>query len=129
VLVLGLGIITGKSTTSYTFIQQRVYQPLSNAAWSIMSVYYIAAVYTVFRVRNLDAVILMIAALIVIFHNAPAVATVWPPIDTLSNWIADVPGAATFRGTYITVGVGLVALAVRVVLLIEKRFLVGGEGE
>ena len=128
-LVLGLGVAFGTSTESYTFIQQRIYQPLSTSAWSIMSVYYIAAIYTVFRVRNMDALILTIAALIVILHNAPAVASIWPPIDTLSNWISDVPGAATFRGTYISVGIGLVALAIRVMLLVEKRFIVGGGEE
>jgi hypothetical protein len=94
-----------------------------------MSVYYIAAIYTVFRARNLDAIIFAIAALIVVLHNSPAVVSMYPIFDDMSNWISDVPGAATFRGTYITVGVGLVALAIRVMLLVEKRFIVGGEEE
>jgi hypothetical protein len=128
-LVLVLGIVSGTSAESYTWIQQAIFQPLSISAWSIMSVYYIAAIYTVFRARNLDAMIFAIAALIVVLHNAPAVVSVYPIFDDMSNWISNVPGAATFRGTYITVGVGLVALAIRVMLLVEKRFIVGGEEE
>ena len=125
VLLLGIGY--GTTNESYTWIQQVVYQPLSLSAWSIMSVYYIAAIYTVFRVRNVDAMLLAVAALIVILHNAPAVVSVFPIFDDMSNWISSVPGAATFRGTTISVGVGLVALAMRVMLMVEKRFIVGGE--
>jgi hypothetical protein len=128
-IVLVLGVVSGTSAETYTWIQQRIFQPLSISAWSIMSVYYIAAIYTVFRARNLDAIIFAIAALIVVLHNSPAVVSMYPIFDDMSNWISDVPGAATFRGTYITVGVGLVALAIRVMLLVEKRFIVGGEEE
>jgi hypothetical protein len=65
--------------------------------------------------------------MIVVLNNAPAVAAYLPQIKTMAGWLQDIPGTSGIRGAYITIGIGLVALALRVMLLIEKKFFIGGE--
>lgn len=126
-IVLLIGIPLGTRNPNYMWIQKNVYTPTSAAVWGIMGFYYVAACYTVFRVRNLDALVLFASALFVVLNNAPAFAAAWPPINAIAGWFQDVPGTSGIRGAYITIGVGLVALAIRVMLLIEKRFFIGAE--
>jgi len=122
--VLIMGLTLGPSYPIYMWLQKNIYTPTSAAVWGIMGFYYVAACYTVFRVRNIDALVLFISALIIVLHNAPAVVAVWPPIHKIAAWVQDIPGTSGIRGCYITVGVGLIALAVRVILLIEKEVFV-----
>jgi hypothetical protein len=122
-----MGITLGTKTSIYMWIQQNVYTPTSAAVWAIMAFYYVAACYQVFRVRNMDALILFITALIVVLNNSPAVAAALPITKVLATWLQDVPGTSGIRGCYITVGIGLVALAIRIILRKEKGFFVGTE--
>jgi len=126
-IMLLIGIPFGTAQSQYMWIQRNIYTPTSAAVWGIMGFYYVAACYSVFRVRNVDAFILFASGLIVVLNNAPAIAAFWPQINAIAGWVQDVPGTSGIRGCYITVGVGLVALAIRVIMLIEKRFFVGGE--
>jgi hypothetical protein len=126
-IVLLIGIPLGSQNSNYMWIQQNIYTPTSAAVWGIMGFYYVAACYTVFRVKNMDAVILFTCAMIVVLNNAPAVAAYLPQIKPMAGWLQDIPGTSGIRGAYITIGIGLVALALRVMLLIEKKFFIGGE--
>lgn len=128
-VMIVIGIPFGTSQSQYMWLQMNVYTPTSAAVWGIMGFYYVAACYSVFRVRNIEAAILFVSGLIVVLNNAPAVAAFWPQIKGIAGWVQDVPGTSGIRGCYITVGIGLVALAIRVMLLIEKQFFVGGEGD
>jgi len=127
-IVLLIGIPLSTKNPNYMWIQKNVYTPTSAAVWGIMGFYYVAACYQVFRVRNIDSLVLFASALVVVLNNAPAVAAAWPPINAIAAWFQDVPGTSGIRGAYITIGIGVVALAIRVMLLIEKQFFVGGEG-
>ena len=127
IIVLSIGVTLGPRVSIYMWIQQNVYTPTSAAVWAIMAFYYVAACYHVFRVRNTDALILFVSALIVVLNNSPAVAAAWPGFKILATWLQDVPGTSGIRGCYITVGIGLVALAIRIMLRKEKGFFVGPE--
>ena len=128
ILTIVIGIPFGTKNPNYMWIQMNVYTPTSAAVWGIMGFYYVAACYQVFRVRNVEALILFASAIIVVLNNAPAFAAAWPPINDLAAWLQNIPGTSGIRGCYITVGIGLVALALRVMLQKEKGFFAGAEG-
>ncbi len=120
-----VGIVLDTTSAQYQFIFQKVFSPLSIAFWSIMAFYYIAAIYRSFRPKSLEAVVLLVSGFLVVTKNAPIIGAVAPWWEYLGSWIMDVPAVGGMRGLIIGVGVGVVALGIRVLLQMEERSIVG----
>jgi hypothetical protein len=71
-----------------------------------------AAAYRAFRVKSLEATILLITALVVCFANTP-ISAMADPIRDIQLWILSVPTVGAYRAITISVACGLVALGVR----------------
>jgi len=104
---------------------------LDSAMFALLAFYIASAAYRAFRVRTLEAALLMIAALVVMLGVVKVgyVMTSWIPvqsplaffrIDNLSQWIMDWLNMPGQRAVMIGVAVGSLAMSMRLWLSLER---------
>jgi len=129
---------------SYRWIYDFILVPLNATMFSLLAFYIASAAFRAFRARNLDATILLSAAIVVMVARVPAgemlgntishafssVLGDWTliflPENFLSqfmNWIVDVPNTAARRAIFIGAALGAIATGLRIILGIERSHL------
>jgi hypothetical protein len=126
------GILTAPdgSDTPFYWMTRSLFNPLQAAMFSLLAFYIASAAFRAFRVRNIDATILIVAAFIVMLGRTPMGEYVlaWLPggerwLPSVTEWIMAVPNAAAQRGIIIGAALGAAALSLRVILGIERSYL------
>jgi hypothetical protein len=120
----GFGL--GFSNPQYLFIFNNILNPLGGTMYSILAFFITSAAYRAFRARNVEASLVLVAGTIVVMSNGPLFTSALPFLVTWKNWILDVPNLATRRGVMIGGALGAIALAMRVLLGVERGYLRGG---
>lgn len=102
---------------------EAVYGPLMATLYSLLGFFVASAAYRAFRLRSLEASVLLGAAFVVLLGRTPLgtwLSDLLPRglsmlrIDTLSVWIMRVPNVAGQRAILIGIAVGVVALTLRI---------------
>jgi hypothetical protein len=128
--------------TWFEWAQDATFTPLQATMFSLLAFYVASAAFRAFRARNVEASILLAAAMIVMLGvnpygialfswvpaigNAPGGAEFLP---WLTNWVMNVPNAAAQRGIIIGAALGASAMSLRVLLGIERGHLGLGKGD
>jgi hypothetical protein len=136
VVTVAFGLIEGRdfqaSGTRSTWIYDQVYSSMSSAMFSLLAFFIASAAFRAFRIRTREAALLAAAAFIVMLGRVPlgGVFTDNLPhelrIETVAQWILDVPQNAANRAILIGAALGVMATGLRVILGIERSYL-GGE--
>jgi len=119
----------GQQDDLYRNLYNNTIVPLNATMYSVLVFYIASAAYRAFRVRTLEATILLITAAIVMLGKAPigeAVFGSW--VVDATNWILDIPNVAGMRGIQLGATLGGLAMALRVLVGIERTHF-GGTGE
>ncbi len=122
-------------------------QQMDAAMFSIIAFYILSAAYRAFRIRSVEATILLATALIVILSLMGLAASIWGmPIDALSphitlngqsvpdpgsfiqnfrleniaKWLTDALQTSSLRGIDFGIGIGALAMGMRLWLSLEK---------
>ncbi|MBT9156059.1 MAG: hypothetical protein DDT37_01035 [Firmicutes bacterium] len=103
-----------------------LYNPLAGAMFALLAFYIASAAYRAFRLRSLEATILLVAAVIVMLGAAPVGALIWDYFPSLQGWLLRVPNLAGQRGIIIGAALGGFATSLRILLGLERGHL-GGE--
>lgn len=102
------------------------------AMFAILAFFIISAAYRAFRIRSAEATLLMLAALVVMLGQIPigqAITNGLPErgaylslfrLDNISNWLLTVVNAPAQRAINFGLGVGALAIALRVWLSLER---------
>lgn len=116
--------------TPFYWMTRNMFNPLQAAMFSLLAFYIASAAFRAFRVRNVEATILLIAAFLVMLGRTPLGEYVfsWAPggttwLPTITEWIMAVPNTAAQRGIIIGAALGAAALSLRVILGIERSYL------
>lgn len=135
VVTVALGLIEGRdfqaAGTRSTWIYDQVYSSMSSAMFALLAFFIASAAFRAFRIRTTEAALLAMAALIVMMGRVPlgAVLTAGLPrelrVETLAQWILDVPQNAANRAILIGAALGVMATGLRVILGIERSYLSG----
>jgi hypothetical protein len=132
----GLGQNPQGGATPFYWITINFFNPLQAAMFSLLAFYIASAAFRAFRVRNVEASILLIAAIIVMLGRIPFGETLfaWIPggerwLPSLTEWIMNTPNAAAQRGIIIGAALGAASLSLRVILGIERSYLGLTQGE
>jgi hypothetical protein len=112
-----------------------LYQGMDAAMFSLIAFFILSAAYRAFRIRSVEASILMVSALIVLLGLSFGVLlTMWVPdsglaanfrMETWSSWILQVISAPALRAIDLGIGLGMLAMALRIWLGIERGALFG----
>ncbi len=105
------------------WIYNDIFTSITTAVICFALFYEVSGAYRAFRVRNIDALLLVVAGFILIIHFAPFYESVAPGFTVLPDWILNVPAMGASRGILIGVAIGTIAIAVRNLLGYEKTHL------
>jgi hypothetical protein len=135
VATVALGLIEGRgfqeAGTRSTWIYDQVYSSMSSAMFALLAFFIASAAFRAFRIRTAEAALLAVAAFIVMMGRVPlgGVLTAGLPrewrIETVAQWILDVPQNAANRAILIGAALGVMATGLRVILGIERSYLSG----
>jgi hypothetical protein len=126
----GLGARPDGGATPFHWMTINFFNPLQAAMFSLLAFYIASAAFRAFRVRNVEATILLGAAMLVMLGRIPFGEYVLPvniqgerAIPWLTEWIMNTPNAAAQRGIIIGAALGAASLSLRVILGIERAYL------
>lgn len=120
----------------FDFAYDGIFSPLQSTMFSILAFFVASASYRAFRARNLEASLLLGAALIILVGRTfvGVVLTGWLPdslsflhIPNLSNWILSTVNLAGQRAILIGIGLGVISTSLKIILGIERSYLGGRE--
>jgi hypothetical protein len=115
----------------YLGLFQGGYISLSSTMFSLLAFYMAAAAFRAFRLRSIEASVLVIAAFLVMLGQVPLgmAATSWLPkaglasnfrIENIALWILGVINMAGLRAVGFGIGVGALAMSLRLWLNLER---------
>jgi len=110
----------------YLFLYNNGQLILSQAQFSLLAFFMTSGVYRAFRARNVESALVLIAGVLTICYNAPAIVATYPFFADIRGILNDIPNLALNRAVTIGTAIGTVILAVRILLGIERGFLRGG---
>lgn len=111
---------------AYGWVFEFILTPLNATMFALLAFYIASAAFRAFRARNLEATVLLVAAVIVMIARVPlgeSLPVVGDHLPHLMNWIMDVPNVAARRAIFIGAALGTVATALRVILGLERTHL------
>ncbi len=135
VLLAGLGVMavygliggTGVHP-SFQWMFVNMVSPLQSTMFALLSFYVASAAYRAFRAKNVEASILLVAAIVVMMGRIPLGDMVTGGRMTpLSEWIMSIPNAAAQRGIIIGAALGAASMSIRIILGIETTYLGSGK--
>jgi len=121
-------IFLGKQHPAYDFMFTNIYSPMGSAMFAMLVFYIASAAYRAFRFRSIEATLLLITGILVMFGNAPIGRQMWSQAPVISTWVMKVVNVAGQRGIMISAAVGAISTSLRVLLGIERGYL-GGAGQ
>lgn len=124
-----ISFAVGQQHQLYKNLYNNTIVPLNATMYSLLVFYIASSAYRAFRVRTVEATMLLIAAAIVMLGKAPigeAVLGKW--VAQATSWILDIPNVAGMRGIQLGATLGGLAMALRVLVGIERTHF-GGTGE
>jgi hypothetical protein len=115
-ITLILGLVFGLNSSLYESFYNLTFGPLNVAMTGLFIFYVTSASYRVFRIRNLEILVLFLATSFVMLQNAPIGEAIWGGFPILGNWIMSVPNTAGQRALLITASMGAAVFGLRVIL-------------
>jgi hypothetical protein len=126
----------GTQLTAFDFLFNGLLQQMDAAMFSIIAFYILSAAYRAFRVRSVEATVLLSAALIVMLSLMGAVEYMWNQgvhgmlgngafsdnftLTEISKWIRDTFQNSGLRALDFGVGLGALAMGLRLWLSLER---------
>ncbi len=123
------GTIQEGSAFNWVFLNVQV--PLQSTMFSLLAFFIASAAYRAFRLRSLEAGMLLISAIIVMLGRVPLgqLLTRGLPEQATLPWLTETimayPNMAAFRGILMGAALGVMAMGLRVILGIERSYLGG----
>jgi hypothetical protein len=87
--------------------------PLESTMYSLLA----------FLARNKEALLLLLAAVVVMLGRVPIGSSIWHGFPNVTEWIMSYPNAAAKRGIMIGIDLGLISMALRMILGIERSYM------
>jgi hypothetical protein len=116
IITLGACIIGGQRGPETTWIFTYILAPSGQALYSTTAFYISTAGYRIFRFRNLDAAVLLISGLIIMWSVLPLFTGPFPFIVTVASWLNNVPVIAGYRAFVMGTSLGSIGLGLRIML-------------
>jgi hypothetical protein len=120
------GVVLGSADSSYIYMFQNIIVPLDSTMFSLTGFFMASAAYRAFRVRSKEALVLLVAAVLVMLGQAPVGEAFWSGFPTIAQWIMDVPNTAGVRALIIGIAIGMLSLTIRMLTGHEKGYLGAG---
>ncbi len=128
----GIAAPVDEAGSLFAMMYTSVFSPLGATMYSLLAFFVASASYRAFRAKNREATILLLAAVIILLGRTPfgTVLTAWIPesfsifeLPNLAVWIMKSPNLAGQRAILVGIGLGVIAMSLRIILGIERGYL------
>ncbi|MCY3020542.1 MAG: hypothetical protein NTW87_16090, partial [Planctomycetota bacterium] len=106
-------------TGLYKCLFDGLFVSLGAAMFSLLAFYIASAAYRAFRVKSAEALLMMVAALLVMLGQIPFGGYLWGRFPEVRLWVLQVFSTPAFRGIALGAAVALLAMAMRMWLSLE----------
>lgn len=122
-LMAFLGFAFGRSDSSpFMWLFNYLMAPMQASVFSLLAFFVASAAYRGFQARNTEAILLLASTVFIMFGIA-SIGNSVPPFSDIANWILLNPSMTARRGIFIGVGLGTIAVSLRVILGVERTYL------
>lgn len=101
--------------------------PLGAAMFAILAFYIASSAYRAFRMRSLEASVMLVAAILIMLGKAPIGELLWTQFPEIADWLLKIPNTVGQRGIMIGAAIGGFSTSLRILLGIERGHLGGVE--
>ena len=128
-LIIGLyGVATHESHYMYaselfSWVYNSLYVHMDMTIFSLLAFFIASAAYRAFRLRSLEASVLLIVGSLMLLGRAPIGGAIWEGFPAIAEWLLNVPNTAGNRAITIGVAIGAISLAIRQLLGVERGYL------
>ncbi|MDP2873163.1 MAG: hypothetical protein Q8P31_11590 [Bacillota bacterium] len=126
-MFVGLALFTavgvyggGPNYPLYARMFQTILASFSQAFWGVVLFFIVSAAYRGFVVRNWQATIILVSAIVIMLGQVPVGDVLIPGVGKVAVWLRDVPNLAGQRGIIIGAAVGAITQQLRVMLGLER---------
>jgi hypothetical protein len=124
VLAFGLFPVPGKpsgpSQPIVHWIFQNIQVPIQASLSALIVFFIVTAAYRLLRIRNLESLVMLIVALLVLVGQVTV--GLLPVLPGVRNWILDVAAMAGVRGILLGVALGALLTGIRLLLGVERPY-------
>ena len=121
------GFFKGESSldegSPFMYLYFNVQFPLEATMYSLLAFFVTSASFRAFRARNKQALVLLLAAVIIMLGRVPIGTSIWKGFPGVTEWIMSFPNAAAKRGIRLGIDLGLISMALRMILGIERSYM------
>lgn len=107
----------------YYWLYDHVFAPANATMFALLAFFIASAAFRAFRARNVEAALLLGAAILVMIGRVPIGRWISPLFPELADWIRDIPNNAGRRAIMAGAALGAIATGLRVILGIERSHL------
>ena len=104
------------------WIFRYLYVPLQSTMTALLAFFVVSAAYRAFRLRNIEALILLVTSLLVLFTQLPFVGAISPSLAIIRDWLMRVPVTAATRGLILGIALGTIATSLRILLAVDRPY-------
>ena len=135
--MIGIGLVEGEHyldpETKFSWMYNTFYASMQATMFALLAFYIASAAFRAFRIRNLEAALLAVAALFVMIGRVPignAISAHWPDgvrLPQISDWIMENPQNSAKRAILMGAALGVMSTGLRIIMGMEGSFA-RGEG-
>jgi hypothetical protein len=107
----------------FSWVYNELYVHMDMTIFSLLAFFIASAAYRAFRLRSVEASILLIVGSLMLLGKAPIGGALWEGFPTIATWLTEVPNMAGNRAIMIGVAIGAISLAIRQLLGVERGYL------
>ena len=138
-IMIAIGLSDGpqrylEPESGFIWMYNTFYVSMQATMFALLAFFIASAAFRAFRIRNFEAALLAIAAIIVMLGRVPIgnliSSWMWEPLQfpNVADWLMTVPQNAAKRGILIGAALGVMSTGLRIILGVETSFMRGGEG-
>lgn len=118
-----LGFVFGRADGSpFMWFFNHMMAPMQATVFSLLAFFVASAAYRGFQAKNTEAILLLLSTVFIMFGIASLGSSI-PLFSDIANWVLMNPSMTARRGIFIGVGLGTIAVSLRVILGVERTYL------
>jgi len=116
VVTVGVMLLGGQRGDNTVWLFTYILAPSGQALYSMTAFYISTAGYRIFRFRNLDATVLLLSGMLILWSVLPLFTGPFPFLVPMASWLNNVPVVAGFRAFVMGTALGSIGLGLRIML-------------
>jgi hypothetical protein len=106
-----------------SWLYDHVFAPCNATMFALLAFFIASAAFRAFRARNVEAALLLGAAILILLGRAPIGRSISEYLPAVADWILDIPNNAGRRAIMMGAALGGIATGLRVILGLERSHL------